>query len=581
MKKIISVILSVAMVLTCCGLFAYADSPVQAKEQPASSAVTDVNSEVMEQIKTNAHFDDILRPLKNLNFSSLDAFTASLVKVMYGVVDFLIDNIVGIINFTVPSYDFINAEDYKSENFYSGTDTFLSEPAAGAVWSLGYSSASLQTGNELDGKHYVGGSLSLDKSATAIYDDQRVRVTCLNDGSGRGTVAFATLDAFGLSLPDVREIRSRLTSFAKNNGIVSINITVLHQHSCVDTLGMNGNLIKMLFANTATNIYNGIAGTDAPLINGQNKEFMENLFTVTARAIREAYNNMEQGTIYYSEIDADAYIRDKREPMVKDKYIHRFRFVPADGCKETWLLNAAIHCVGHGAAGTTITGDYPYYMEQVINKEADANFMLIQGAELAISSDYSPVDEQTKDLTRIERLQVYGNALGELVVNSDAKETVVEPLLNIRHEEYRVPVTNEILIFAAKLGAVTNLAVSNNKRDTDLEVVTEIGYMELGKDLAVAIVPGELEAALAYGGCLDKTNSYRNEDWTYPSMQEMVGNSRKLLVFGLANDQIGYILEDNDYSSIISGVNEEIVATGYKAGSTTVTAFQKLVDSVK
>jgi hypothetical protein len=64
-------------------------------------------------------------------------------------------------------------------------------------------------------------------------------------------------------------------------------------------------------------------------------------------------------------------------------------------------------------------------------------------------------------------------------------------------------------------------------------------------------------------------------------MQEMVGNSRKLLVFGLANDQIGYILEDNDYSSIISGVNEEIVATGYKAGSTTVTAFQKLVDSVK
>ena len=28
-------------------------------------------------------------------------------------------------------------------------------------------------------------------------------------------------------------------------------------------------------------------------------------------------------------------------------------------------------------------------------------------------------------------------------------------------------------------------------------------------------------------------------------------------------------------------VNEEIVATGYKAGSTTVTAFQKLVDSVK
>lgn len=579
MKKIIAIILSVVMVLTCSSVAAFADNSKQEDTAPVASSI-DLNSALLEQIATDLHLSDVIRPIKNIDITSLDGFAASMLKVLYGILDLLINNIVGLLNHIIPSFDFMDADSYQTQNFYEGTADFLDEAADDARWSLGYSSASIQTGNELDGKHYVGGSLSLDKSATEIYDDQRARVICINDGSGRGTVAFATIDGFGLALPDVREIRSRLTSFAKNNGIVSINITVLHQHSCVDTFGMNGNLLKMLFVNSGANILNKIGDADAPLINGQNKAFMENLFVVTARSIREAYNNMEQGDIYYSAIDASEYIRDKREPKVSDSNIHKLRFAPEDGGKETWLLNAALHCVGAGAGTTVVTGDYPYYMEEVINKQAGANFMLIQGAELAISNDNTAIKDEAEGLTRIETVKIYGRVLGELVVNSTAEETLVEPLLNIRFIEYRVPVTNEILIFAAKLGAVTNLAVSNNRRDTDLEVVTEIGYMELGDDLAVAIVPGELEPAIAYGGALDASNSYRNEDWKYPSMQDIVGE-RNLLVFGIANDQIGYILTDNDYSSIISGVNEEIVATGDKAGSSTITAFESLVNSVR
>lgn len=587
MKKFISIILCIAMLLTCSGVAAFAgadDAVAEPEEVITESDVSfDITPDLVKQLLSDVHVEDIVRPLSHINFGSTEAFSASMTKVLYGMLDFLIDNIVGIINRFIPSYDFGDASDYEtSEDFYCGTENFLNSPAPNAHWSLGYSSASLQTGNELDGKHYVGGSLSLNKAATAIYDDQRVRVVCLDDGSGRGTVAFATLDAFGLPVTDVREIRSRLTDFAKKNNIVSINITVLHQHSCVDTLGMNGHILEMLAKNPATNLINGIAGTNIGLVNGQNKEYMENLFNVTAKAIRDAYDNMQTGSLYYSKIDVADYIRDKREPMVNDDNIHRFRFVPDnESAKETWLCNAAIHCVGNGAAGTAITGDYPYYMEQVVNKEAKANFMLIQGAELAITNENAPIDPETEGMERIDRLQVYGARLGEILVNAEVEETLVAPLLNIRFAEYRVPVTNQILVFAAKLGLVTNLALSNNSEDTDLEVVTEIGYMELGDKLAVAIIPGELEPAIAYGGALDSSNSYRNEDWEYPSMQEIVGNDRELLVFGIANDQIGYILTDNDYSSILAGVNEEIVATGFLAGSSTITAFEELVGSVK
>lgn len=576
MKKIIAILLSAVMIFTCAGIAVSADEPEKATAAAPTNA--DVTAAVVTELTTDLHIKDIIRPLFNMDFSSSDAFSGSMLKVLYGLADFLIDNLVSVINYFVPSVEFPEADSYKAENFYEGTKDFLTEAAEGAKWSVGYAGASLQTGNELDGRHYVGGSLSLNKAATSVNDDQRVRVVCLDDGSGRGTVAFAVLDAFGLPLPDVREIRSRLEDFAKMNNIVSINVSVLHQHSCVDTLGMNGNILEMLFKNPITNTINSLLGADKKLVNGQNEEFMENLFTVTATAIREAYADMKTGEILYSEIDASDYIYDKREPMVYDTDIHRFRFVPDDEtAKETWLCNAAIHCVGNGAAGTDVTGDYPYYMEQVIN-EAGANFFYIQGAELAITSDNDPIVEKYGDMDRLERLKYYGAELGNLVVNSDAEETPVEPMLNIRFMEYKVPVTNQILIFAAKMGLVTNLAVKNGK---DIEVITEIGYMELGDKLAVALIPGELESAIAYGGALDSSDSYRGENWDYPSMQDIIGNDRDLLVFGLTNDQIGYILTDNDYSSIVSGVNEEIVATGDKAGSSTITAFEELIDSIK
>ncbi len=568
MKKVLAIILSLVMLFTCSGVAVLAQS-------------SETDETVAVETTSGVDLTPIIRPIKNISFASVDTIGDSLLKAVYGVVDVLIDVIVGAINSVVPSKDFSEKDIYETDNFYQGYETFLSSAAPNAQWSLGYASASIQTGNELDGNHMVGGSLDLDKSATEIYDDQRVRVISIDDGSGRGAVVFACVDAFGLALPDVREIRERIVYFAKANGIASVNVSVLHQHSCVDTYGMNANLVEAILKNPIINMYNNITGSNVQLVTGKNDEFMENLFNVATDAIVDAYNNMEPGKLYFSETDISEFVRDKREPMVADSDLNRLRFVPDNkDNNETWLVNGPIHCVGAGAGTTTVTGDYPYYMEQYIKEKTGANFMLLLGAELAISSQYEPIQDKVDGMSRVESLAVFGEALGEKLVNSNAPETEVEPLLNIRFNEYTIPVTNKILVFAAKMGIVTNLAVSNNDNDTDIEVVTEIGYMELGDSLAVALIPGELEAAIAYGGALDETNSYRNESWDYPSMQEIVGD-RELLVFGLMNDQVGYILTDNDYSSIIAGVNEEIVATGDKAGSCTITAFQELVNSVK
>lgn len=565
MKKLISLLLSVVMVFT---VFSVAlTSSVMAAD---TAEVTASESAAVMSID-----------LGGLKIpTSWDELGNVLLKSLYNVADQLIDVILKGLNKKIPAVQFEKKENFTSEMFFEGMEDYLSAPAANAVWSLGYGSASLQTGDELDGKHYVGGSLSFPKTkaATEIYDDQRVRVIAVNDGSGRGTIVFASLDAFGLSYPDVRGIRKELADFAAANNIVGINISVLHQHSCVDTFGMNGDLVKMIFTNPALNVINNTFGTDYKLLNGQNESFMEHLYDVTVDSIKQAVNSMTTGKMYYSEIEAGEFIHDKREPMVYDTKVHRFRFVPDNGTKETWLCNMAIHCVGNGAAGTAITGDYPYYVEQEVNK-AGANYIQIQGAELAITTSHSSLDIP-EGTPRLESLKIYGTALGKHIVESDAAETEVAPLLNYRMKEYTVPVTNQILAFAGKLGALTNKVVATDDNNTELEVVTELGYLEFGTELAVAVIPGELEPAIAYGGYLDAENSWTGTDFDYPTLQEIVGADKELLVFGLTNDQIGYILEDNDYSSILSGVNEEIVATGCSAGSTTINAFEELVDSI-
>ena len=565
MKKLISLLLSVVMVFT---VFSVAlTSSVMAAD---TAEVTASESAAVMSID-----------LGGLKIpTSWDELGNVLLKSLYNVADQLIDVILKGLNKKIPAVQFEKKENFTSEMFFEGMEDYLSTPAANAVWSLGYGSASLQTGDELDGKHYVGGSLSFPKTkaATEIYDDQRVRVIAVNDGSGRGTIVFASLDAFGLSYPDVRGIRKELADFAAANNIVGINISVLHQHSCVDTFGMNGDLLKMIFTNPALNVINNTFGTDYKLLNGQNESFMEHLYDVTVDSIKQAVNSMTTGKMYYSEIEAGEFIHDKREPMVYDTKVHRFRFVPDNGTKETWLCNMAIHCVGNGAAGTAITGDYPYYVEQEVNK-AGANYIQIQGAELAITTSHSSLDIP-EGTPRLESLKIYGTALGKHIVESDAAETEVAPLLNYRMKEYTVPVTNQILAFAGKLGALTNKVVATDDNNTELEVVTELGYLEFGTELAVAVIPGDLEPAIAYGGYLDAENSWTGTDFDYPTLQEIVGADKELLVFGLTNDQIGYILEDNDYSSILSGVNEEIVATGCSAGSTTINAFEELVDSI-
>lgn len=511
-------------------------------------------------------------------YANEDVTNPALQKV-YTVLDDVVNTLVGGIAAMIKTPNWGKKSDYKTENFYPGytKDQYKTEASDNDTWKIGYSNASLLTGKELDGSgdYYVGGSLSVTKKlATNQFDDQKVRTIAVSDG--RGVSIFAVLDAYGIANTDVRAMRKIIADWAAENDVelTSVNISALHQHSCVDTFGMNGDIVSALFLSSIRSLL----GIQLP--SGQNKDYMENLYKVTTDSMKNAINNMESGKLYYGEVDVSEYIRDKRDPQVFDKMLHRFRFVPDNTeSKETWIVNGAIHCVGNGAAHTELTGDYPYYMEKEINENYNSNFFYIQGAELAISSQYAPLElDEEKVAAEGSRYEipVYAHALTSKLLTIE-DETELAPIFNITFKEVWVDIDNNILVLAAKGG----LLVNNVRRNGlgKFAIVSEVGYCEFGKDIAVSIISGELAPEIAFGGADTAETSWYGEDWNYTSFKDLASD-RELIVFGLTNDQIGYLVTANNWHSYFTE-NEEIVSAGRYAGQQITEAYTSLYKEVK
>ncbi|MBR4287048.1 MAG: hypothetical protein IKT55_05015 [Clostridia bacterium] len=516
-----------------------------------------------------------------------------------------------------PGYEdsWSDVENYEAEYFFEGEEEFDREVAEDAQWKVGYAGASLLEGiNPMDGDYYLAGSLEpiVGRVPTQVLDDQRVRVYAISDGNS-GIVVQAVIDGFGLSRGDVMEIRSRMAEFAEKYNIVAINVSVLHQHSCIDTLGMNVPLAQALIMNTGNAAVGGLL--DDQKVQ-KNQQFMENLFTKTVYAMKRAVVNMKAGDLYYGAADISDYIKDKRDPQTIDPEIQRLRFVPEDGTTETWILEAAIHCTSIGAGPDELTADYPYYIEKTIREEVGANVVFIQGAELAITSrdivlcsecgeiaDVTHADGVTiscpngcvdavtaatigdaADLwyelhdyegrTGIEDMKEYGYILAKKVIAIEEEEKL-DPVLNIKMQEVALTADNGILTLAAREDVLNAIIVKDGE---GYKLITEIGYMELGNKVATFLCPGEFDPILIFGGPASGDASWGKGEWELPALADCT-DCEYVMVYGLCNDQAGYVLRDNEYHSLLSE-NEEINVISKTSGSTFVSNFMDILAEV-
>lgn len=546
-----------------------------------------------------------------------ESTTEPITKVLAKVVGTVFESVVGALNLFLKENDkFIDEDEYVYDNFYEGTAEFIDEAQAGAKWSLGQSSVSLVPENWEDYDLFCGGFISEQNFFTndvrEIIDDMKVRVIALNDGSGRGTAVFATIDSIGVSNGDIRHIRGLLNEFAAENNINSINLFATHTHSGIDTQGLWTDIFRKWPKNIFS-AFTGIIETE----QGTDPEYMEFFYATVCDAITEAVDSMTTGTMTFARKDIGAkYFSNKNRPSCDslDTQLKRFMFTPDDASvTPTIILNMSAHPDVVGLAtendptkGHGISGDYIYYIGETLNN-AGYNFMFFNGS---IAGIYIGRVSAKADM-RVDIAANYGREIGKMVLGltmteeeiladdylmslnftaeqteghnytpwykgwEPAQETSVDPILNIRLATVEVKVTNPVIKAAGKLGVVNYLI---KKSGRDYYITTEIGYMELGKDVKVAFVPGEICTDLVYGGdALTAAGSVNSKDYEGKTLCEIFGDD--VIIFGLANDAVGYIVPENDYCMALAfGHYQELLSIGKSEATVLFEAYEKLAE---
>ncbi len=526
----------------------------------------------------------------------------------------------------------ILSEKYVTENFYEGTPQFLNESDEKSKWSLGFADVILTPTDYQKRPYYMGGYMVPDNKfknlIEDVVDDMMGRAIALDDGSDRGVSVFCTIDCIGITNGDIRGIRKLFKQKAKkafpDKKFASVNVFSTHAHSCVDTQGLWTEFPSKLLRNLNRK-YTG----RGVLEKGADEQYMRYLYNSVSDALVNAVKDMTEGEMTFAQKDiTEDYFINKNRPSSKGIVtdITRLTFTPDDKSKTpTIIVNLPAHpdvaglaVKGEKGSGRRLSGEYVYYMGEVINK-AGYNFMFFNGAICAI---YMSCDNSTDGLKLNHRYELsvrFGREIGKITlaltksldeVKKDkllynereierekalsernggkytlwcegwepVEEKKVAPILNIRLKEVKIPIKNNLLVAAGKLKLANYKVLVEGKNQ--FAVWTEIGYMELGNQLKIAMVPGEFCCDLLVGGAsLYAKGSVTHTDFGFPPIRKIF--SKDTIVFGLANDAIGYIVPDNDYTmGDPQNHYHELVSLGCKTGSSVMRGFLNLAKEI-
>lgn len=449
--------------------------------------------------------------------------------------------------------------DTAVENFLEGSENFIDE-ADSDNWSVGFARRVLTPEDIEETRYFLGGYLKFPaQEATGVIDDLCVRAVVLDDNSGRGAVAFAWIDAVGVMNNDIKDIREKLGDITGNGKLISINVGSTHAHSAVDTQGLWGNIPD----------------------SGRNEKYINALVEKATDAIREAYNTRSEGKIYYSSKLCPELFYDGRDPYSIDEKIHLFRFVPNDNTKkEIYIANFGAHPVNLDWSNSELSGDYPYYVEQAVMTEKQADFIFIQGAiGGAIYADMGPDKGIDENLSSYEKMKEYSLVVADVLYELAEQGEEVKPILNVTHRQLDFEVNNFIFRLVERAGLCNAKAF---KEDGNVYMTSEIGYIEIGENIKILLAPGEVMPEIVYGNFYSADEAYNGTEYPYPALNTYLPEGNEVLVFGLCNDAVGYIVPDNDYSSSGGdGHYEETVSTGSKSGTAFSKAFIELFESLE
>ena len=399
-----------------------------------------------------------------------------------------------------------------------------------AVWTMGYGNAAIALPEDDSQPYYIAGYNSgwkpygkLDLcEANAVWMD-----------TGDGGILLIGIDCVGLGGTDINEIRGRLKELVKESGCKAVNIYSTHTHAGVDTLGLWG----------------------PTMVNGKNDEYTENLMNAAVEAAYKAYETRTEGKLYLGSAETPReFLRDSRLPLVFDPNLYQFRFEASDPAEKgirMYLYGA--HAESLRGSNAFISRDFPGVLCDTMEELTGDAAMFMPGAigGLIMTAEL--------DSSYLYNLQITSERLVEHALSiTPESERELAPTLSFATTEFKLPLDNTGYLFYRFLGILENETYRDRSSATGYGLTSEMTLLELGA-LLLCLMPGEIFPELVWGGEYGDANpdgkpGADGAENPAPLAEIAAANGfGQLLVVGLANDELGYIVPPSDFL-----LNEEI-----------------------
>jgi len=378
----------------------------------------------------------------------------------------------------------------------------------------------------------------LKRAATGVHDPLFARATVLRHGGRK--FALVSVDSIGLPYPSVQRSRANLS------GYDYVLVASTHSHESPDVIGVWGpsqsesGVIPAYVAQVEAGIVAAVQKADAAAV-----------------PVR----------VEYATADDPSLLGDFRLPEVYDGVIRVLRFVKVADDK---TLGLVVQWNSHGVEpgkNSLISRDFMGATVDALEKRHQCSVVFFDGAIGGLMGTPKKLIAQAataglKD--KFEFIDLCGAAIADLADRAlkEAQPIKLTPF-DVFTKPILVPLANEGFRAARAGGVLTRPVytwkgtreergeeIAKGKVDGEQALETEVAYVRLG-ELDIAAIPGELYPELVYGKYQDPVDP--GADFPDAALETPVVKilpSSKFMLFGLANDELGYIIPKRQWDVV-------------------------------
>ncbi len=376
-----------------------------------------------------------------------------------------------------------------------------------------------QTAPPVGSSVYLGGyGFGPERPATGVLDPIHVRAFVVSGPNG--TVAFAQNETQGMfaayaggpyGLIDVAVAVEEATGGAIPRSHVIVGSD--HSHAGPDTVGVWG---------------------------GVPEAYLAFLRDQTVAAIVDAYESRSEAKLWIGATDATELIRsqfDEPPNAVVDGELRVLVATEPDDASRVIaaLINYSAHATVMGSGNTLVSGDWPSLVATGVEQALGIDTAVVMVADVGRTQPQRGLGGGDTDE---ERLRSYSALVEARALSAiDDLEPVVGSEVTATQQIVREPYTNPLLSFSFLQGQILRSKEAPWLSEADETIGTVISAARIGNVLFAA-VPGE----------------------GYPAIQlamEKLVDAPQHFFFGLANDQLGYLIAPEEgYPDILDAAPE-------------------------